>query len=160
MHKFNLVAGAFVAFALTASPALAVDNSGTVSFNGILLDSCIVIPSAGVLAVSADGLSMGTEETGGAPAALSVTAIGTLPQVSFTAPALTSSPAGYTGSPTQSIKFSATGASGQASYTSNASTSQLTALTAAYVINGKVSDSSGLHGGAYTMTTVATCTVP
>ena len=100
---------------------------------------------------------MGIEQSGGGAAGLSVTAVGTPPQVDFTAAGVTSAPSGYTCTPVTSIKFNSSGASGQSTYTTAASSSQFTGLTATYAVNGKVADSSGLASGNYTMATVATC---
>jgi len=161
-HHLSLAACSLIVLASFATPASAVPtNSDTVTFNGTLTDSCTVTAtSAGTIAAAANGLSMGTEESGGSAAGLSVSAIGTPPQVDFTAPSLVSAPAGYSGTPTSEIKFSATGASGQTSYTSSTSSSLLSGLSATYTVHGRVTDSAGLPGGDYTMTTVATCSTP
>lgn len=153
---FTFAACSLLALGAFSAPSVAIAD--TVTFNGTLSDSCTVTATgAGTMTAAANGLSMGTEETGGSAAGLSVSAVGTPPLVSFTAPGVTSAPAGYTGTPTASIKYSSSGASGQSTYTTAASSSQLTGLAATYAVNGKVADSSGLASGNYTMTTVATC---
>jgi hypothetical protein len=123
---FTFAACSLLALGAFTAPTAAMAD--TVTFNGTLSDSCTVTATGtGTMTAAANGLSIGTEESGGSAAALSVSAVGTPPQVDFTAPSVTSAPSGYTGTPTASIKFNSSGASGQSTYTSAASSSQLTA---------------------------------
>jgi hypothetical protein len=157
MRKHIAIAAcSMLVLASLATPASAADND-TVNFSGSLSDNCSVVASPGTLGAAADNLSLSTEESGGSAASLSVTSVGTLPEVDFAAPAYGLTTGSYTGTPTAAIKYAGTNAASQTSYTSSSSVSQLTGNSASYVINGRLSDSGGFLTGTYTMSVLATC---
>ena len=122
----TLAACSLLALGGLTSPTVAMAD--TVTFSGTMSDSSTVTATgAGTMTAAANGLSMSTEESGGSAAALSISAVGSPPQVAFTAAGVTSAPSGYTGTPVAAIKFSSGGASGQSIYTAGTSSSQLAA---------------------------------
>lgn len=139
-----------------ATPAAASSN---VTLSGTITNSCILTPASGVLALSASGLILGSEQTGGSAATLTVLAIGNVPSISFAAPTLTSAPVTYTTSPTVQIKYTSANGGANQAYTSSTSSGAST-RSDVFTVNGKVTDNSGFEAGNYTMTTVATCQQP
>src|ERR1700742_3647231 len=101
------LAAAAATVALCAVPAQATN----VTFSGTLGLSCALsLTTPGTLALSADGKTLGSEQTGGVPAVLSIVSVASNP-VSVAAPTLTSSPGGY--DPTgQQLEVAYTGLSG------------------------------------------------
>ena len=128
-----------------------------INFPGVVIPVCVLVPTAGVLAISANGTTLGSEETGGAAASLAVTSTGGAATVSFTAPTLAAEPAGYTGTPTVSLKYSSTGGAAQA-YTSDASDYTSTnPLSDVVTLHARAVDSGGFVAGTYRVATTATC---
>ena len=94
----TLAACSLLALGGLTSPTVAMAD--TVTFSGTMSDSCTVTATGGgTMTAAANGLSMSTEESGGSAAALSVSAVGSPPQVAFTAAGVTSAPSGYTDTP-------------------------------------------------------------
>jgi hypothetical protein len=145
---------AIAAVLCTASPALAAGTN--LDLSGTITNSCSLTPHSGTLALSSSGLILGSEQSGGSPATLDVSAIGTVPSVTFGTPSLTSSPASYSGSPTVAIKYTSANGGADQGYTSS-ETSGASTRSDTFTVHGKVTDSGGFDGGDYTMTTVATC---
>lgn len=139
--------------ALAAAPTSAADVNLSVN----LANSCVLsIGGSGTLAASANGTQLGSENAGGSAATLSLVAIGSVPSLSFAAPSLTTSPAGWTASHTDAIRYTSTGGANQ-SYTSSQSSSTATGLIDTFTVHGKVDSNAGFAGGNYTLTTVVTC---
>jgi hypothetical protein len=139
-----------------APAAIAPADAANVTLSGLLVDSCTLsLATPGALAASADGATLGSEQSGGTAATLTLIAIGGAPVVQFSAPSL-SSPVGWSASPTTAIRYTSVGGANQA-YTSGASSRQETGLIDSFTIHGRVTSGGGFAAGTYTVTTVATC---
>ena len=145
--------------ATAAVSAGAAGSAGAqvINFPGVVVPVCVLVPTAGVLALSASGTVLGSEETGGAAAALTVTSTGGATTVSFTAPTLAAKPAGYAGSPTVSLKYSSGGGAAQAYTSSSSQYTSTNALSDVVTLNAKAADSNGFVAGTYRVATTATC---
>lgn len=142
-----------MALAIGASPADAAD----VNLSASLINSCVLsLGSSGTMTVSSSGTVLSSENSGGSQASLTLVAIGTSPTISFAAPSLTASPAGWSASPTVEVKYTSTGGANQA-YTASNSSAALSGLTDSFAIHGRVTSSAGFAAGAYNLRTVATC---
>lgn len=142
-----------VGLAAFPAPVAAVD----VNLGATLVNSCVLtLNSAGVMTPASSGTAISSEESGGSAAALGVVAIGTFPTINFSAPSLTTSPAGWTGTPTNAIRYTSTGGASQ-TYTSSASSAPLAVLSDSFTIHGRVTSSTGFAAGNYNLRTVATC---
>ena len=151
MHKS--IALGLLTLAVTATPAQAVN----VTLSASLTSSCtLTLTSAGTMTAASSGTQLSSETSGGSAATMNMVAVGTAPTVSFAAPDLSASPAGWSGSPTLEIRYTSTGGASQA-YTSSASSHAETGLLDAFTVNGRVTNSSGFAAGTYTLRTVATC---
>lgn len=136
-----------------AGPASAID----VTLSATLVNSCVLtLNSSGTMTTSTSGTILSSEQSGGSAASLGVVAVGRLPTVSFAAPALTTSPAGWTGSPTTEVRYTSGGGANQ-SYTTDSSSYSPTGLTDSITVHGRVTSSSGFAAGNYTLRTVVTC---
>lgn len=141
------------AAALAAAPATAAN----VDFSATLVNSCTLsLGTSGTMTTSTDGLTLGSEQSGGSAATFTLVAIGTSPTVNFAAPSLISSPAGWSASPTLAIRYTSTGGANQA-YTSTSSSATLSGLSDSFTVHGRVSSSTGFAAGTYTLRTVVTC---
>src|SRR5262249_38850959 len=128
-----------LAMAALAAPA----NAANVNLTANLVNSCILtLGTTGIMTPNSSGTQISSEESGGTAATLTLVAIGSVPTLSFSAPSLTTSPAGWGASPTVEVKYSSLGGANQG-YTSNASSASLAALTDSFTINGRVSSSTG-----------------
>lgn len=144
---------ALVLAAPLASPARATD----VNLTATLVNSCVLsLGTTGVMTVSSNGTQISSENSGGTAATLGLVAIGSVPTISFSAPSLTSSPAGWGASPTVEVKYTSLGGASQA-YTSSGSSAPLAALTDSFTIHGRVTSTTGFAAGSYNLRTVATC---
>jgi hypothetical protein len=138
--------------ACTTVPAAAVD----VTFTANLINSCILsLNTPGAMAVSTDGKTMSSENVGGASAVMLLVSIGAAPTLNFSAPTLVS-PAGWSGTPTTSIKYTSLGGANQA-FTTTSSTATAGVLIDAFTINTKVENATGFANGNYTVREVVTC---
>ncbi len=150
MRRLFLFAGLVSAAALPASAA-------NVSLQANLLSSCtLALGTTGNLAMSTTGLQIGSENAGGVAATMTLIAVGGLPDIHFAAPTLTASPSGWSGSHTDSIRYTSLRGANQ-SYTSSATTVTAGGLTDTFTVHGKVDASAGFAAGNYTLTTVVTC---
>lgn len=150
MIRRTIAAAAVISCILT-TPA----GAANVSLSGLVVNACILtVGTPGVLAPASSGLRLGSEETGGLPATLTVVATGTAPTLSFAAPTL-SAPAGSSGSTTE-IRYNASGSGASQAYTSSASAAAAHLLDT-FTVNARVSNSSGFSSGLYTASTVVTC---
>lgn len=143
--------------AAAAGLATAPAEAANVDLSALLVNSCVLtLGTTGVMTAAASGTRISSEESGGTAATLTVIAIGSVPTMSFSAPSLTTSPAGWGGSPVNEIKYTSLGGANQA-YTSGSSSATLAALTDSFTIDGRVTNTSGFAAGTYTLRTVATC---
>jgi hypothetical protein len=151
--------GAVVAIALgcAAGPAGAAD----VTFTGTLSGVCtLAVPTPGTLALNADGTKLGSNQTGGLPATVTILSVGTN-TVTVSAPSWVSTPAGYAPSG-ELLEVSYLGLGGL-SLVNQALTDQetdfvvntlpLTALT----VNAQATNANGFADGTYEMKVVVTC---
>ena len=156
MHRPSFaLAALFATLCATAAPAADVD------FAASLTNACtLTVPTGGTLALSASGTVLGSEETGGAPATISVLSIGGS-TLTVGAPAVQASPAGYVAT-NQTVEVAYTGASGLGAV-SQAYTSSQTTVTLATIplsvltLNAKVTNPDSFVDGDYTVRTVVTC---
>jgi hypothetical protein len=146
---------ASVGLALSASTGAA--DAQVVNFQGIIVPVCVLVPTAGVLAINAAGNQIGSEESGGAAAALAVTSTGGAPTISFTAPTLAAKPAGYGGTPTLSLKYSSGGGAAQAYTSASSQYTSTNPLSDTVTLHAKAADSNGFVAGTYRIATTATC---
>lgn len=147
---------------LAVAACVAGAGSGTaqaqiINFPGIIVPICVLVPTAGVLALSTSGTVLGSEETGGVAAGLAVTSTGGAATVSFTAPTLAAEPVAYSGTPTVSLKYSSSGGAAQ-DYTSDASDyTSSNPLSDVVTLHAKAVDATGFVAGTYRIATTATC---
>lgn len=149
--RIMLTCGMLAALA-TATPAAAVE----VSLTGLVINTCVLtVPTPGLLALSSDGMRLGSQEgIGGAPATLSVVAAGTAPTLSFAAPTL-AGPTGSDGATTE-VAFASLASGANQPYTASASTAS-SALIDIFTINGRVMREEGFPSGNYAVTVTVTC---
>lgn len=136
---------------VSATPALCAD----VSFAGVVVNACILTPTAGTLGPEGDGRTLSSQGLGGAPATLAVVATGGLPSLTFSAPVATT-PNGFTGSAAPAISFTSTGGILQA-LTASTSTKALNGLLDLVTVHGRIVSSSGFPSGSYGVRTTVTC---
>ena len=142
------------AVAIAAASPVAAAN---VDLSATLVNSCtLTVGTSGVMTPASNGTRISSEEVGGIAATLNVIALGAIPTISFSAPSLIASPAGWSGSPTNEIRYTSTGGANQA-YTSSSSNAPLAGLIDSFTINGRVSNANGFAAGNYTLRTVVTC---
>ncbi len=135
----------------SAAPALCAD----VNFAGIVVNACILTPSAGTLGPEGDGRTLSSQGLGGAPATLAVVATGGIPSLTFSAPVATT-PAGYGGSAAPAISYSSSGGILQA-LTASSSTKALNGLLDLITVQGRIVSSNGFPSGSYGVRTTVTC---
>lgn len=149
--RSTILAGITVILGATAA------NAADVNLSANLVNSCVLsIGSAGTMTVSSSGTVLSSENSGGSNAALTLVAIGAMPTVNFAAPSLTTSPAGWSASPTVEVKYTSTGGANQG-YTSSSSSATLSGLSDSFVIHGRVTSTAGFAAGSYNLRTVVTC---
>lgn len=156
MVRKACVLGLGLAFA-SAGSALA---DGIITFEGTLNSSCALsVSTAGTLALSADGTILGSEQTGGTSAVLTIVAVGSN-QITVGTPTLTDSPAGYTSSG-QRIEYSYAGLNGLSGVTSGGFTSTSKQFNATILstlkVDNHIVNTTGFATGHYATTTVVTC---
>jgi len=152
-NSSKFIAITCIAAFMMPAPAAAAD----VTLSALLINSCVLsIGSSGVMTASSDGQILGSEQSGGSAATLGVVVIGILPTITFATPTLTTSPAGWSASPTIAVRYTSTGGANQA-YTSSSSSATLTSLIDTFTVHGRVNSSTGFAAGNYTLRTVATC---
>lgn len=141
-----------------APPACAATD---VTFSGTVSNTCtLAVPTPGLLGLSADGKTLGSEETGGLAATVTIVSLGGN-TITVAAPTLVTYPGAYTpGGETLSLKYQGqSGLSGVSQAYTSAQTSfgvgilPITNL----VVDLKVVDNSGFAQGAYSAKTVLTC---
>ncbi|MEO8141993.1 MAG: hypothetical protein ABI617_04985 [Sphingomicrobium sp.] len=136
-----------------AIPAAAAN----VNLQANLINSCVLsLSSNGTMTANTAGTQIGSENASGSAASLGLVAIGSLPTVTYAAPSLSTSPAGWTASHTDSIRYTSNRGANQA-YTSSQSSVTAGGLTETFTVHGKVDSANGFDAGNYTLTTVVTC---
>jgi hypothetical protein len=146
------ILGSALLFGLCA-PAQAVD----VTLGASLFSSCILtLNTAGTMTTSSSGTILGSEQSGGTAAVMGVVAIGLFPTIVFTAPSLTTTPAGWTSSHTDEIRYTSILGQNQA-YTASSSSHALTGLIDSFTVHGRVTSTAGFAAGNYTLRTTVTC---
>ena len=150
-----------VAVALTLASTFPASAATDVVFSGTVANTCtLAVPTPGLLGLSVDGKTLGSEETGGLAATVTVVSLGGN-TITVGAPALVTFPGTFTpGSETISVKYQGTsGLSGVSQAYTTAQTSfavgilPITNLT----VDLKVVNNAGYAQGSYTAKTVLTC---
>lgn len=144
-------------YLLLATPLIATPaQAGDVVFIGNLLNSCVLnVTTPGVLGASTDGTMLSSETGTGVSAVLAVVAVGASPTLNFTAPAVTT-PAGFTGTTTTSIRANALSGASHA-YGSSAFSLTGGPLIDTITINSRVTGTAGFASGNYTVRSTVTC---
>jgi hypothetical protein len=148
--RIMLVCGA--AAALLAAPATAQQ----VTLSGVVLNSCVLsIPTNGTMAMSSDGMRLGSQEgVGGAPATLSVVAAGASPTLSFSAPSL-NGPGGISGATTE-YAYRSAGSNAEQDYTSGPSSASSN-FADNFTVHSRINSAAGFPSGTYTVAVTVTC---
>lgn len=137
-----------------------VVQAADVTFTGIVLNTCTLVATPGVLGLSSDGDTLGSEEVGGLSAEVAIVSLG-INTVTVAAPSRTGSPVGYdaTGE-VVSVAYHglvALGAISQ-SYTTSTTNFNVGILPLTVVeIDNRIVNSNGFTQGTYETTTVVTC---
>lgn len=153
-----LLAVAFCTWPLTAWPVTAAN----VEFTQTLTNTCtLAVPTPGVLGLSTDGLTLGSEEGIGTAATVTVLSIGAN-TVTVEAPSRTSgAPTGYN-TATETVEVRYVGLGGLSTVTQGYTSAQtsfavntlpLTSIT----MHNRIVNSEGFADGTYTTQTVVTC---
>ena len=144
---------------LAAAAATPAQAQTIVQFEGAVVASCVLaVSTPGVLGVNASsGTELGSEQTGGVAAVMSVVATAGTPTISFTAPTMSLKPGAYSGTPTISLKYSSPGGANQAYTSASSQYTSTNALGDTVTLNAKATDSSGFAAGTYRVQTTATC---
>lgn len=150
-------AAAAAAVVTIATPAAAVAQTAA-TFDGTVVQSCVLsLSTPGTLGTNANGTELGSEQTLGAAATMTVVATAGTPTLSFTAPTMSTRPPAYTGTPTVSIKYTSTGGANQAFTSGSSSYTSSNALGDTVTIDAKATDTAGFAAGSYRVQTTATC---
>ena len=138
--------------ALGIAPAWAATD---VVFTGNVSDTCtLAVPTPGTMTLSGDGKTLGSDQSLGLPATVTVLSLGGN-SVTLAAPTLTDSPNGYGGGETVQMSYS--GLASHA-YTTQQQTFSLGILPlTSLIINMQVINASGFIQGTYKAKTVLTC---
>lgn len=142
-----------VAAACLPTRAAALD----VTFTGLVVDTCtIAVATPGVMMLSGDGTILGSDQTLGVPATVTVVSIGSN-NIALSAPTLLTYPAGYTpGGGTVAMNY--TGLASHPAFSSLGLNFDIGMLSlSSLFVNLKVTDASGFAQGTYTAKTVLTC---
>lgn len=138
--------------------ASAASAQTVVTFEGLVVPSCILtVTTPGVLAMNTAGTQLGSENTGGISAILGVVSTGGSPTITFTAPTMSVKPAGYSTTPTVSVKYTSPGGANQAYTTGGSQYTSTNPLGDTITLNAKAADNNGFVAGTYRVQTTATC---
>ncbi|MGF1545267.1 MAG: hypothetical protein ACFB00_12350 [Parvularculaceae bacterium] len=143
---------------LCASPALA-QSTGNVQFNGVVLDSCIVVVGTpGLLQPNAQSNALSSAETGGLPGLATVTATSADFDLEVDPPvAFASAPAGAETNAAFAASYSAAGATNATDTPAGAPTSLGFGVTAVTVNASATKSAGAFPAGAYQLETVVRC---
>ena len=76
-------------FGLVALAASQAAGATDVNLNALLITSCtLTLATPGVMTASPTGTVIGSEQSGGTPASMTIVSLGVLPTISFAAPSL------------------------------------------------------------------------
>lgn len=144
-------------FAAACVPAQALD----VTFTGTVANTCsLALATPGLLAMSSDGQTLGSDQIGGAPATVNIISIG-VNTITVDAPALTSSPAGYDPvGQTIEVGYAGTAAlAGIVQSLTGISTDFIVGLLplTSLLVDNRITNPNGFAQGSYETTTVVTC---
>jgi hypothetical protein len=136
------------------SPALAGTD---VVFTGSVTDTCtLAVPTPGTMTLSADGTTLGSDQTLGVPATVTVISIGAN-TITLAAPTLQSHPPGYTAGG-ETVQMNYSGLASHPAYTSAQQSFSLGLLPiTSLIVNMQVINPAGFAQGTYTAKTVLTC---
>jgi hypothetical protein len=145
-----------VALLLSAGMAHAAD----VTFTGIVLNTCTLVATPGLLGLSADGETLGSEELGGLAAEIAIVSLG-VNTITVGAPTRTGSPVGYNATgEVISVAYQGLVALGSISqsYTTSTTDFDVGILPLTVVeIDNRIVNPNGFIQGTYETTTVVTC---
>ena len=140
---------AIVAF---GTPAIAATD---VVFTGSVTDTCtLAVPTPGTMTLSGDGKTLGSDQSLGVPATVTVLSLGSN-SVTLAAPTLTDSPVGYGGGETVQMSYS--GLASHAYTTAQQSIPLGILPLTSLIINMQVINTAGFVQGTYKAKTVLTC---
>ena len=144
------------------SPVLCLASTAAavpVTFDTNVLASCVLsLGTGGALGTSSDGgTKIGSEETGGAAAGITVISTGGRPTITVGAPTLSQKPGAYAGSPTVSVRYTSTGGANQPYTSGSTSYTSTNLLGDTLTINARAVDSDGFAAGSYRIQTQVTC---
>ncbi len=145
------------AFALICTPAIAGVGGETVVFTGTVADTCsLVMTTPGVLALSVDGTTLGSEIAGGVAhaAVVAITSNG-LNTITVSPPTLEDSPSKYVTSG-QTLEVGYSGPHTQA-FTEEETEFDIGITTEDLTVNNHIVNANGFDQGSYEMHTVLTC---
>jgi hypothetical protein len=127
-----------------------------VVFTGTVSNTCtLAVPTPGIMTLSGSGTILGSDQTLGVPAIVTVLSLGGN-TVTLSAPALTGSPPAYTPG-SETVQMSYSGLASHA-YTSAQQSFSLGILPlTSLIINMQVINAGGFAQGTYTAKTVLTC---
>lgn len=149
--KFQfLLCGSAIAAATFAVPS----RAETVNLDASLQVSCSFVVTDGALAPNSDYTQLSSQNSGGSPAQVVVTALGGSPTITFAAPSITST--NDVSGVTPEISYSSLDGAAQ-TYTSSESFSTSSDLADIYTVDARAADPGGFDAGDYTITTVVTC---
>ena len=128
-----------------------------VPLTGLVADTCtIAVATPGVMMLSGDGTILGSDQTLGVPATVTVISIGTN-NIALSAPTLETYPAGYTPGG-ETVEMNYTGLASHPAFSSVGLDFDIGLLSLSNLfVNVKVTDPSGFAQGTYTAKTVLTC---
>ena len=138
---------------------LAACGCGAAAQAGILdpIGTCtLTVGASGRIAMSGDGMTMGSQVGDGAAATLTVVGLNLSPKLTFS-PLVINGPAGWSGSPTVLMSVDASVSGRQQPYTSAAFSILPAAVLDVLSINAKVVNPGGFRVGSYSGSAMVTC---
>ena len=147
-----------VAGMLPCAPAGALD----ITFSGTVANTCtLAVSTPGILALSSDGTTLGSNQPGGLAAMVTVISIGSN-TITVGAPSRTAQPSGYDGSGEQ-VEVAYSGVSGLSGIDqdwgtdSSSFTVGMLVSATALTVHNRITNTSGFAQGSYQTKTVLTC---
>lgn len=116
----------------------------------------LTLGASGKIAMSGDGMTMGSQVGTGTPATLTVVGLNLSPKLTFT-PLVITGPSGWSGSPTVSMAVDAAVSGRKQAYTTSAFSILPAAVLDILTINAQVVNPSGFKAGSYNGSTTITC---
>ena len=143
-------------FVLAAAAICGPSGAANVSLTGAVANVCLLtVATPGTLGMGPNGTTLSSEETGGLNATVTVTATGSNPTISFSAPTL-AGPSASTGSATKQIGYNSPAGANQG-YTDGASTYTMNRLLDSVTVRGRATNLDGFVTGTYTIASTVTC---